>query len=366
MRQRDLSQPGTSDRYPETALAFEDALPDRIRGEMRKQEPLWQYTTLRVGGPADQYYRAADVDDLAEVVQTAQRLNFPYFLLGGGSNVCVSDRGVRGLVAHNLCRRCEIGEITRVDAGYNFMQLFRDAAQASLSGLEFAVGIPGSVGGAMVSNAGAYRQNICDLVASIDVVEGGERKTVGPEWMEFSYRDSRLRRPGRDSAVILAVTLRLTTKPRRDILARARDNQRQRIFKQPWYASAGSFFKNIVDRELAASLPDLPQPLKDAGVVPTGFLSAACGCKGLTIGGAQISRRHGNFVINRGGATATDIWHLTREVKRRIFERFGVRLEEEALFVGEWSDFQANVMGTSFRTEGGIRPDSSVAQAPSE
>ncbi len=299
---------------------------------------MWRYTTLRVGGPADVYYRATDSDSFATVIAVAQRLNAPYFVLGGGSNVCISDSGIRGLVVHNECRRCEIGEITRVDAGYSFMKLFLDAARNSLSGLEFAVGIPGSVGGAMVSNAGAYRQNICDLVVDIDVVEGGERQTVPPDWMGFSYRDSRLRRPGGPPATIVAVTLKLEKKPRVEILGRARDNQRQRIFKQPWYPSAGSFFKNVYNRKLAEELPDLPAPMKEAGVVPSGYLSGACGCKGLTVGGAQISRRHANFVVNRGQATATDIRTLTGIVKQRVMERFGVELEEEVLYVGDWSE----------------------------
>jgi len=318
--------------------SFLALLSPSLRAAIRRDEPLWRYTTLRVGGPADLYFRATRADDLAEVAAAAQRCRVPYFLLGGGSNVCISDLGIRGLTLHNACDHCEIGENTHVDAGYSFMKLFLKAARAGLSGLEFAVGIPGSVGGALVSNAGAYRQNICDLVVEIDVVEGGERKRVGPEWMEFSYRDSRLRRPGAPPAAIVAVTLRLEPRPRAAILARARENQRQRIFKQPWYPSAGSFFKNVYDRELADRLPDLPAPMKEAGVVPAGYLSAACGCKGLAVGGAQISRRHGNFVVNRGNATARDIRTLAETVKARVREMFGVELQEEVLYVGEWEE----------------------------
>lgn len=313
-----------------------DFLPQHIADAVLKKHPLWRYTTLRVGGPADLYYRAANADDLAEAVAAAQKAGVPYFLLGGGSNVCISDRGVRGLVIHNLAASCTSGETTVVDSGYNFMRLFLDSLRLNLTGLEFAVGIPGTVGGAMVSNAGAYRQNIDVLVKSIDVVEAGERKTVGPEWMGFSYRDSRLRRPGGEPATIISITLQLEPGDRSKILARARENHRQRIFKQPWHPSAGSFFKNVNSRSLAEQLPDLPQGLKEAGVVPSGFLSAACGCKGLMVGGAQISERHANFVINRGHATATQIRELTTTVKTRVRDRFGVELEEEVLLVGDW------------------------------
>jgi UDP-N-acetylmuramate dehydrogenase len=215
--------------------------------------------------------------------------------------------------------------------------------------LEFAVGIPGSVGGAMVSNAGAYRQNICDLVMEVDVVEQGERKLVPPEWMGFSYRDSRLRRAGGLPAAIIGVTLKLDPKPRKEILARARENQRQRIFKQPWYPSAGSFFKNVYDRKLAEQLPELPAAMKEAGVVPSGYLNAAVGCKGLIVGGAQISKRHANFVVNRGRATATDIRTLTRMVKQRVMDRFGVELEEEVLYVGDWPDTESSLASSTIQ-----------------
>ncbi len=304
--------------------------------QMRRDEPLWPYTTLRVGGPADLFYQTTNRDELAAVVAAAQRTNTIYFLLGGGSNICVSDRGVRGLVIHNLCESCEIGAETRVDCGHGLMSLFLKSARESLSGLEFAVGIPGSVGGALVSNAGAYRQNIDTLVREVDVVEGGRRKQVGPDWMEFSYRDSRLRRTGDEPATLVSVMLELTPKPRRVILARARDNQRQRIFKQPWYPSAGSFFKNVNDRELAERLPGLPDSMRVAGVVPAGFLSAASGCKGLAIGGARITGRHGNIFVNRGGATASDFRSLAKTVRKRVLDSFGVELEEEVLYVGDW------------------------------
>lgn len=313
-------------------------LSNHVAADVCRSVPLANFTTLRVGGPADIFYDARDADCMAAVIAAAQKVDLPYFVLGGGSNVCISDRGIRGLVIHNRCRFASVDETTVVDCGYTFWTLFQKAAQAALSGLEFAVGIPGSVGGALVSNAGAYRQNICDIVREIDVVEGGERKVVGPEWMEFSYRDSRLRRTEPGPAALIRVTMELKPGSRREILARARDNQRQRIFKQPWLPSAGSFFKNVYSAELAEQLPDLPAPMKEAGVVPAGFLSAACGCKGLAVGGAQISRRHGNFVVNRGDSSAQDIRELTGEVKERVLARFGVLLQEEVMFVGDWPE----------------------------
>lgn len=311
-------------------------LPPSLQNRIQRNEPLHSYTTLRVGGEADFFLNAVHRDEMALVAALAQRRALPFFLLGEGSNICVSDRGVRGFVLRNQCKDAEIGETTRADSGHNLMRLFVKTLQAELSGLEFAVGIPGTIGGALVSNAGAYRANICDLLDSVEVVEAGERKEVGADWMEFSYRDSRLRRNGGKPAVVLGAVLKLAPAPKTAIRLKAKDFQYQRILKQPWEPSAGSFFKNVYDKALAESLSNLPAPMKSAGVVPTAHLSEACGLKGFQIGGAAISPRHANFIVNRGGASAADIRAVAEEMKRRVFERFGARIEEEALYVGEW------------------------------
>ena len=315
-------------------------LSSEVRAAVRRDEPMRRHTYLRVGGPADYYYHATNTDALAEVAIVAQRHDLPIFLLGEGSNVCVSDAGIRGLVLRNDCRNATIGTTTTADAGHSFMRLFVRTMQAGLRGLEFAVGIPGTVGGALVSNAGAYRANICDLVTAIDVVESGERKTVAPDWMEFSYRDSRLRRDDTRPAVLLGMTLQLTPDAKTAIRLRAKDFQYQRILKQPWEPSAGSFFKNVNDHALAESLPQLPEPMRRAGVVPAAYLSEACGCKGFRIGDAMISPRHANFVVNVGHAAAADIRQVAKTMQSRVLERFGVLLEEEVLYVGEWPNGQ--------------------------
>lgn len=323
-----------------TAISiWEDALAGispKTRAQVRRNEAMRLHTSLRVGGPADYFLNATDVDALAEVAAVAQKYGLPHFVLGEGSNVCVSDAGIRGMVLRNACQDAEIGTETRVDAGHNFMRLFLKTLRAELSGLEFAVGIPGTVGGALVSNAGAYRANICDLVEAVEVVERGERKWVGPEWMEFSYRDSRLRRDNLRPATLLAARLRLVPGCKTQIRLKAKDLQMQRILKQPWEPSAGSFFKNVNDLELAQKLPTLPEPMKQKGIVPAGYLSEACGCKGYRVGGAAISRQHGNFLVNMGHAAATDVRHVAEHVKARVLEQFGVVLEEEVMYIGAW------------------------------
>jgi UDP-N-acetylmuramate dehydrogenase len=327
-------------RKQKVNLSWEEALArlsPEVRAQIRFGEPLSRHTTLRVGGPADYFLYATEVAHLAEVVALAQRCYLPHFLLGDGSNVCVSDAGVRGLVIRNACQKAEIGTLTRADCGHNFMRLFVRTMQAGLSGLQWAVGIPGTLGGALVSNAGAYRGNICDIVEAVEVVEKGERKWVPPDWMEFSYRDSRLRRDDTRPAALLAVKLRLKPAPKTQIRLQARDIQMQRLLKQPWEPSAGSFFKNLRDQELADSLPNLSPAMKKVGVVPAAFLSEECGLKGFSIGGAAISPKHANFLVNKGHATAADIRAVAEEVKRRVFERFGLSLEEEVLYIGDWT-----------------------------
>jgi UDP-N-acetylmuramate dehydrogenase len=312
-----------------------DQLSERTRAQFRRNEPLNRHTTLRVGGPADLFLYASDRDTLAEVVMLGQRLGLPMLLLGDGSNVCIGDSGVRGLTIRNGCRAVEVGPMTRAECGCGFMRLFMLTMRAGLSGLEFAVGIPGTVGGALVSNAGAYRANICDLVRRIEVVEDGERKWVGPDWMEFSYRDSRLRREDGKPGALLAVDLELTQGVKREIRLKARDIQLQRILKQPWEPSAGSWFKNVLDRDLAADLSTLPRAMKEAGVVPAGYLTEACGLKGFTIGGAMIAPRHANFIVNRGMATAADLRAVAELARQRVLDKFGVCLEAEVMCIGD-------------------------------
>lgn len=323
-------------------MSVELALCETLGDALRRDEPMSRHTTLKVGGPARWFWAAEDVEQLANVLQICHRYDVPFVFLGHGSNVLMSDDGYDGLIIQNRCKGTHIGPLTSAECGVSFGSLFYQTARHGLSGLEWAIGIPGTVGGALVSNAGAYRGNIGPLVRSLRVFDDGRDQTVGPEWMEFSYRDSRLRRHGVGRTVILSCTLELETGGDPDaIIAQAKEYQAQRRAKQPYFPSAGSFFKNVNDRALAESLPNLPRSLKEAGVVPTGYLNEAAGLKGLQVGGAQVSDKHANFLINAGGATASDIRTLASLVKARIKEQFGVEIEEEVLYLGDWSRWSA-------------------------
>ncbi len=303
---------------------------------------LWRYTTLKTGGPAEFFATAFQLDHLAELALSAQRHGIPVTTLGWGSNVLPSDRGVPGLVLHNATTQIEIDHRRVVaDSGVGFQELFLKCLHRGLGGLEYAVGIPGTVGGALVSNAGAYRSNVSEFLTGLEIVHEGTRRWVEPTWMEFEYRDSRLRRPGAPTCTILRIEMLLPLADLKKSYDEARDYQRQRIGKQPPPASAGSFFKNVNDPDLAAGLDSLPPRLKEAGVVPAGYLIQEAGLAGARLGGAMLTNRHANFMVNAHGATASDVRSLASFAIEKVEAKFGVRLEEEVLYLGDWSDWVA-------------------------
>lgn len=299
---------------------------------------LRPFCTLRAGGAAEKFTAVRTTDDLAGVARWAQEADQGLTVLGWGSNVLPSDNGVPGVTVWNSASSIVIsGEMVTADCGCGFQELFLKCAQAGLGGLEFAVGIPGTLGGALVSNAGAYRNNVSAFLTRIEVVREGKREWVGPEVMEFSYRDSVLRQANPPAMVLVRAEMKLPRRDRKEIYDEARDFQRQRIGKQPPSASAGSFFKNVVDKGLASRIEGLTEGMRTAGVVPAGFLIEACGLKGFRLGGAMIGARHANFLLNVGGATASEIRRLAEFASGQVMERFGVALEEEVLYLGDWS-----------------------------
>lgn len=284
---------------------------------------------------------AASRDQLAEVSGQAHRANDHLTVLGWGSNVLPADRGVPGTVVINRAQsiRRIAPDVIEADCGAALQDLFLKSAQWNMAGLSFAVGIPGTIGGALVSNAGAYRSNISEHLTEIECVRDGRREWCSPELMQFSYRDSILRRKTPPKITLLAARFKLPQGDAREIYESAKNFQRQRISKQPPQASAGSFFKNVHNAKLAASLPDLTEGMRAAGVVPAGYLIEHCKLKGARLGGAQIGRRHANFILNVRNATASDIRTLAVHIAEMVGTRFGVELEEEVLYLGDWSQW---------------------------
>jgi len=286
--------------------------------EVHEQVPLARHTYMRIGGPARYYAVPANLAQLEGLLLWAARHHLPLRILGGGSNVLVSDAGVNAVV---VSLRSACGGVTfegnTVTAGAAVMlpALARAAAERGLSGLEFAVGIPGSVGGALQSNAGiGDGRCIGNLVESVEVFGGRGFMTLPRAELRFDYRRSSLRGAG---VMVVGATLNLAPRPAGDIEAEMRRLLEARAKSQPTaQPNAGSIFRN---------------PPGDFA----GRLIEAAGCKGLTIGGAQVSELHANFIVHDGTGTARDVAALMAEVQRRVSDQFGVWLLPEIEWWGD-------------------------------
>lgn len=307
---------GAADAAALEALA--GALPGARRGV-----PLAPLTTFRIGGPAELFVEAGDRDALVHAVGAARAHGVPCFVLAGGSNVLIDDRGLSGLVVHNLTAgvRRE-GDRLTVDSGLPLGRLLDAAAREALSGLEFAAGIPGSVGGAVYGNAGAYGKSMEDvLVRATLLTRDGRIVEVGPEALGFAYRTSALKASG---DIVLDATFALVPGDRERIRQAMDEIVRIREAKHPdpaRFGSAGSYFKN------------LPPATPGGRRTPAGLLLEQAGAKGMRVGRAMVSEAHANFIVNAGGATAADVLELARRLKVLVLARFGVGLEEEVLYI---------------------------------
>ncbi|HTO89492.1 MAG TPA: UDP-N-acetylmuramate dehydrogenase [Candidatus Sulfotelmatobacter sp.] len=298
------------------------------------EEPMKHHTTFRIGGPADFFFAARTPDLVVTALRTARESGVPVFLLGGGSNLLVSDEGFRGLVLKNSCTDVEFdGTVAQVGCGTDFLELIYQCRDRSLAGLEFAAGIPGSVGGALYGNAGCYGDDIGHYTLECTHVDPGgtlvETRPAG--WYEFAYRDSRLKR---EPKVLLTVLLQFREGDRAAIGREIEEKLEIRRQKHPQWRiepTAGSYFKNLP--------PDwqMPGGKLSPGTrrVAAGQLLDECDCRGLRMGDAQVFAKHANIIVNVGHATAGDVLELAAEMKRRVRERFGVELEEEVMFLGE-------------------------------
>jgi UDP-N-acetylmuramate dehydrogenase len=309
------------------AAALAEALNSRFGQRLRRDEPLAPHTTLRVGGPADLWLAPATLDELIEAVMAARQHQVPVFLLGGGANLLISDRGVRGVVLQNRCQRIVLGSQDPphviVESGVILPSLARRLARRGLSGLEWAVGVPGTVGGAVVNNAGAHGTSMAaSLVRAELLMPSGQREWHPAGWFAYEYRSSRLKHLDREDRgwfVVLQAELALSNKAPSEIEDQMAIYAELRKATQPPGASVGSMFKNPPD-DFA------------------GRLIEAAGLKQTQIGAAQISPVHANFFVNLGGAQAADFAALLDLARRTVQDKFGVELELEVEKVGEWAN----------------------------
>lgn len=282
-------------------------------------EPMASHTTFKIGGPADYFVMPETSEELAAVLKLCKEENMPYFILGNGSNLLVGDKGFRGAVIQlykNFDGICLEGTKITAKAGAMLIRVAKEAGKAGLTGLEFASGIPGTIGGAMVMNAGAYGGEMKDVVAAVTVLtKEGEIKTLSGKEMNFRYRGSVVEDEG---YIVLEAVMELKEGNLEEIQARMEELSLQRRTKQPIeYPSAGSTFKRP-EGYFAGKL------IQDAGL------------RGYQVGGAQVSEKHCGFVINAGGATAADVMNLMQDVSDKVNAQFGVTLEPEVKKIGEF------------------------------
>lgn len=328
---------------------------------------LSEYTTFRIGGPADYFYIAKSEDDLSGALNLAGQKKLPVFILGGGSNILVSDKGFKGLVIKIQMTKLKFqikskGQMSKIisGAGITLASLVQQSVKAGLTGLEWAVGIPGTLGGAIRGNAGAFGSDIADIIDKVRVLRHGQAMELTAKDCQFGYRDSVFKKI---KDIILSAVLKFQKGDAGKSAQLITGYLQQRRQKQPNKPSAGSVFKNVSichpertkrskgsqeQTDLCGGLSGFfgqclslsgakesqnDIPIRD-GKVPAAYLIEQCGLKGKQIGQAQISKKHANFIINLGRAKAVDVVGLINLAKQKVKEKFNLDLEEEIGYVG--------------------------------
>lgn len=281
--------------------------------------PMSEHTTWKIGGPADVLVYPSSEEELAALLTRLREIQEPWMVIGNGSNLLVGDKGIRGVVikmAESFAGSLWHGLEVEVGAGMLMGTLALEAAERGAAGIEFARGIPGSVGGAVRMNAGAYGNNLGQFVAKVEAIDYmGNKLVLHGDEIKFDYRDSSLF--GLE-AIITKVYLNLDPGDREKIMSQIKEYQQKRCLAQPLeFPSCGSVFRN---------------PPNDY----VGRLVELAGLRGLQIGGAKVSQKHGNFIINIGNATAADVCKLIKEVQQQVYEYSGILLETEVKMIGEF------------------------------
>jgi len=290
-------------------------------GDVRRDEPLARHTTFGVGGPADIFLTVRDARGLAAAANAARDAGVGLFVLGSGSNILVADAGIRGLTIDNRARAEQAdstGLAYRVESGMSFAGFARKMCRAGLDGLAWAVGIPGTLGGAVVYNAGAYGGCLADVLTRVRLQEpGGRDAWVEARELGLVYRGSVFTRGQFAGKTVLEAEVLLAPGDSKALLAQAAGYDEKRLTAQPRGRNAGSTFKNPPER-------------------PAWKLIDSVGMRGLERGEAAVSDKHCNFFVNYGNAKAEDVAWLIAEAQRRVAEQFGIQLEREVEFVGAW------------------------------
>jgi len=332
---------------------------------LQKNISLKNYTTFKIGGPAKYFLTAGNKEEIKKAVELAKKLNLNYFILGGGSNILVSDKGFDGIVIKIQNSKFKVQnqnsklKTIYAEAGVKLGTLVEYSIEKSLTGLEWAIGIPGTLGGAIRGNAGAFNYSISDFVKIVGVLDIQEEKIKNAKGSnhlkpnkiqndrlkfkifenkdcEFGYRESIFKH--KKNLIILAAEIQLEKGDSKISKKRIQKYLQRRKSVQPFeYPSAGSVFKNILFSEIspeALKKCSKIEQFRQVGKIPAGWLIENVGLKGKKIGGAQISEKHANFIINTGNAKAEDVTILISLIKQKVRNNFGLQLMEEIEYVG--------------------------------
>ncbi|MFH0819564.1 MAG: UDP-N-acetylmuramate dehydrogenase [bacterium] len=334
---------------------------------IKKNISLAKHTTFKIGGPAKYFFAAQNANDLAKAIKWAKENKVSYFIFGGGSNLLVSDKGYGGLIikiksaswrikVKSLSQKLKVKsliqnlKVIEADAGVLLSRLVAETIKNNLTGIEWAAGIPGTVGGAVVGNAGAFGQSMADIVESVKVLDTlpiksqkskvksqnykSKVKSLINKDCEFGYRNS-IFKYNKD-LIILSVELRLRKRDKTEIQKKINKHLNYRKKAQPLEFSAGSVFKNIEIASLKNKniLRTIPEEKIKGGKFPAGYLIEKVGLRGKKQSQAQIAEKHANFIVNLGGAKAQDVIYLINLAKRKVKKKFGIELEEEIKYLG--------------------------------
>ncbi|MBW6464203.1 MAG: UDP-N-acetylmuramate dehydrogenase [Dethiobacteria bacterium] len=297
-------------------MSFEQELEQKIKSNVKMNEPMSLHTSWQVGGPADYFVCPDNISEIVEIVRLSAKYNIPLYIIGNGSNLLVLDGGIRGLVINIGQSFCYINRIEKgliAGAGTAMTMLAKTAVEYGLTGIEFAVGIPGSLGGAVIMNAGAFGGYIGEQVKSVKVIApDGEVKILSNDELVFGYRTSSLVGKG----IVIEIELELAIGDKEQSRSQMEHFLSERRRRHPSLPSCGSVFRNLPGN-------------------PAGQLIENAGGKGLRIGGAEVSTQHANFIVNTGTATAADILATIDSVKKLVKEKYNIELRPEVKIIGE-------------------------------
>ena len=320
-------------------MEIKNKLFDITGGRLKENEPLAPHTTFGVGGPAKYFYAADDPQKMAKLIEVCQGGRLPFFILGGGSNVLVSDNGFDGLVIKINFSKIKIkNRIMECGAGVSLNKAVGQFISMGFVNLVWAVGIPGTIGGAIYNNAGAYGGDMAGIVESATVLRNRKIKKLKNQDCGFGYRES-IFKPEKNHDIILSANLKLERGDIEEARRKMKEilRARKEKFTEPY--SAGSVFKNCFLTaeeigELKTKFPELPEKFVKEKIIPAGWLIDQCELRGKKIGEAKVSENHAGIIVNCGGATAEEINMLVSIIKQKVRSRFNIQLQEEIEYVG--------------------------------